>query len=60
MDVFSTILFWLGIAGLVDGSLGLLFMEKWRELVGDLNIQRIALIEIGASCGLLAARYLLG
>ena len=44
---------------LVDGSLALLFQEKWQKLVGGLNIQRIALIEIGVGLAFLAAHYIL-
>ena len=59
MALFSTILFWLGIVALVDGSLGLLFEEKWQKLANGLNIQRLALIEIGVAFALLAAHYLM-
>ncbi len=57
--MFTTILFWLGIIGLTDGSLGLLFQEKWQKLAGTWNIQRLALIEIGVALSLLASHYLL-
>ncbi|QBG49031.1 hypothetical protein EGM51_17105 [Verrucomicrobia bacterium S94] len=40
------ILFWLGIFGLVDGSLGILLKEKWQKMAGDMDIQKVALIEI--------------
>jgi len=60
MNFFISILFWAGIVLLVDGSLALLFQEKWQKLVGRLNIQRIALIEIGAGLVFLAAHYMLG
>jgi len=59
MNLFTSILFWLGIVMLVDGSLALLFQEKWQKLVGGLNIQRIALAEIGAGMVFLAAHYIL-
>ncbi len=59
MDTFISILFWAGIVFLVDGSLGLLFHEKWKKWVGGLNIQRIALIEIGVGLAFLAAHYML-
>lgn len=59
MPLFTSILFWLGIIGLVDGSLGLLFLEKWQKLTGAWNIQKIALIEIGVAWILLLLYYLL-
>lgn len=59
MTLFTTILFWAGIVMMIDGSLALLFQEKWQKLASGLNIQRIALIEIGAACVLLVAHYLL-
>jgi len=59
MNLFTSILFWAGIILLVDGSLALLFQEKWQKLVGGLNIQRIALIEIGVGLAFLAAHYIL-
>jgi hypothetical protein len=59
MSLFITILFWLGIVGLVDGSLGILFQDKWSKLVSGINIQRIALIEIGIALAFLAAHFLL-
>jgi len=60
MNLFISILFWAGIILLVDGSLALLFREKWQKWVGELNIQRIASVEIGVGLALLAAYYLLG
>jgi hypothetical protein len=59
MHLFTTILFWLGIVALVDGSLGLLFRDKWQKLVAGVDIQRLALIEIGIAFALLAAHYVL-
>jgi hypothetical protein len=59
MQLFTAILFWLGIIFLTDGSLGLLFEEKWKKLAGGLNIQRLAQIEIGIALSLLAGHYLL-
>ncbi|MDZ8118999.1 hypothetical protein [Pontiella agarivorans] len=47
MDVFVNILFWLGVFALVDGSLGILLKEKWQKMAGEMDIQKIALIEIG-------------
>ncbi len=46
MNLFVSALFWIGIAILVDGSLGLLFEDRWKKLATGLNIQKIALIEI--------------
>ena len=57
MNLLNSILFWAGIVLLVDGSLGLLFQEKWQKLVGGLNILRIATIEIGVGLALLVAHY---
>lgn len=57
MQFFISILFWLGIVFLVDGSFGLLFQEKWKKMAGGLNIQRLALIEIGVALVLLVAHY---
>lgn len=59
MNLFTTILFWAGIIMLTDGSLALLFQEKWQKMVSGVNIQRIALIEIGVAFALLAAHYIL-
>jgi len=59
MALFSSILFWAGIIMLADGSLALLFQEKWQKIVGRLNIQRIACIEIGLGIAFLTAHYVL-
>ena len=59
MKIFISILFWAGIVFLVDGSLGLLFEEKWQKLARGLNIRRLALVEIGVALGLLVLHYLL-
>ena len=59
MNTLSNILFWLGILGLIDGSLGILFQEKWKRVVGELDIQRLALIEIATALALLGAHYLI-
>ena len=59
METFSNILFWLGIVLLVDGSLGILFQEKWQRLVGNWNLQKIALGEISLAFVMLAVHYLL-
>ncbi len=57
MALFSSILFWAGIVFLTDGSLAVLFQEKWQKWVGQLDIQRIAWIEIGVGLALLVAHY---
>ena len=59
MDSFISILFWLGIVGVVDASLGLLFEEKWQRFAGKLDIRKVALVEIGVALALLATHYLL-
>ena len=59
MNLFITILFWAGVVCLADGSLGLLFEEKWQRLVRGVNIRRLALIEIGFALVLLAAHFIL-
>jgi hypothetical protein len=60
VGILSVILFWSGILLMVDGSLGLLFQEKWQRLIGRINIQRIALIEISVALGLLTLHYFIG
>ena len=59
MNMLNSILFWAGIVLLVDGSLGLLFHEKWQKWVGGLKILRIASIEIGVGLALLTTHYIL-
>jgi hypothetical protein len=59
MNLFISILFWSGIVFLTDGSLGLLFHEKWQKWIRKLNIQRIARIEIGMGLAFLGLHYLL-
>lgn len=39
--------------------MGLLFQERWQRLAGKLNIQRIALYEIGIALIVLLFHYLL-
>ena len=60
MNLLSSILFWAGIVVLVDGSLGLLLLEKWQKWVSGIDIRRIALVEIGVALGMLAIHFLLG
>lgn len=59
MSIWASILFWSGIVFLFDGSLALLFKERWQKWVGTLDIQRIALIEIALGMVILAAHYFL-
>ena len=59
MNILSSILFWSGIVFMVDGSLGLLHQQKWAKLLGGVDIQRIALIEIIAAVGMLVVHYML-
>ncbi len=59
MNIWVSILFWAGIVLWLDGSLALLFQERWQKWVGELNIQRIALIEIGLGTVILAVHYVL-
>ncbi len=59
MTVLVSFLFWAGIVFLVDGSLALLFQDRWKTWVGGLNIQRIALIEIGVGLALLTSHFVL-
>ena len=59
MNLLVSILFWSGIVFLVDGSFGILMQDKWKKLAGGLDIQRIALIEIGVALALLAGHYML-
>ncbi len=60
MDLFVNILFWAGIAFWVDGSVALLFQEKWQRWTREMDIQRIAWIEIGVGLAFLVAHYILG
>ena len=59
METISNIVFWLGIVALVDGSFGLLFLEKWQKLTVSWNVQRLALGEIFVAFILLAVHFLL-
>ena len=60
MNPIASILFWAGIVLLVDGSLGILFQERWQKLVENIDIQRIALIEVSVGLVLLAVHYAVG
>ena len=60
MNSVASILFWAGIVLLVDGSLGILFQERWQKLVENINIQRIVLIEVSSGLLLLALHYVVG
>jgi hypothetical protein len=60
MTLFISILFWLGIVFLTDGSLGLLFHEKWKNLTQGIDIQRGAWVEIALGITLLGLHYFCG
>ena len=59
MMAFMNILFWLGIMGLIDGSLGLLLQEKWQKMAGNMDIQKVALVEISIAWLLLILHFIL-
>ena len=59
MTLLISILFWLGIVFVTDGSLAIIFQEKWQKMVGKLDIQHLALIEIGVGFALLGAHFAL-
>jgi hypothetical protein len=59
MQILLNILFWLGIAALVDGSLGLLYLEKWQKMTTKWDLQKIAWIEISIAWSMLAAHFIL-
>ena len=59
MQYAVSILFWAGIMLLLDGSLALLFKDRWQKVLRQWNLKRIALIEIGIAWMLLATHYLL-
>ena len=52
-------LFWCGILLLIDGSIGLLFYDRWQGLLGSFNLRRWVWIEIGIAFVLLVAYGLL-
>ncbi len=59
MNLFISILFWAGVVFLADGSLGLIFEDKWQKLARGISIRRLALIEISFALILLGIHYLL-
>jgi hypothetical protein len=59
MQMFTTILFWVGIVALVDGSCGLLFEDRWQKLVRHVNIRKVALVEVAVAWILIAVHFLL-
>ncbi len=59
MQVLLNILLWIGILALVDGSLGLLYREKWQKMAEKCNIEKIAWIEISIAWCMLAAHFAL-
>ena len=48
-----SILFWCGILLLIDGSIGLFFLEKWQDKFKSMNLSRWVCIEIILSIVLL-------
>ncbi len=56
---FTSILFWLGIVFVMDGSLAIVFQEKWKKWLGELNVEQLGLIEIGVGLILLGVHYCL-
>ncbi len=59
MDLFTSILFWVGVLIAADGSLALVFEEKWQKIVRGVRIRRLALMECGIGFLLLALHYIL-
>lgn len=57
MKISVIILFWVGVVLIVDGSLGLLYLDKLRLQISARNLQRIALIEIGIGLAALVGYY---
>jgi len=60
MKTFISILFWVGVVLLADGSLGLIFEDKWQKLARGINIRKLALIEISFAISLLIMHFFLG
>ena len=48
-----SVLFWCGILLLIDGSIGLFFLEKWQDKFKSINLSRWVCIEIVLSIVLL-------
>ena len=48
-----SVLFWFGILLLIDGSIGLFFLEKWQDKFKSINVSRWVCIEIILSIVLL-------
>jgi hypothetical protein len=57
MNVLVGIFFWLGIITLVDGSLGLLYQDKWQKMVKNWDVRKIAWVEISIAWCLLAVHF---
>ena len=53
------VVFWCGILLLIDGSIGLLFYDKWQRRLRPFNVRQWVWIEIGAAFVLLSAYGLL-
>ena len=48
-----SVLFWCGILLLIDGSIGLFFLEKWQDKFKSINLSNWVSIEIILSIVLL-------
>ncbi len=48
-----SVFFWCGILLLIDGSIGLFFLEKWQDKFNSINLSRWVCIEIILSIVLL-------
>ena len=51
--------FWCGILLLIDGSIGLLFFDRWQKRLGPFNLRLWVWIEIGIAFVLLSVYGLL-
>jgi hypothetical protein len=54
------IIFWVGVAMLVDAAIDLWGLNFWQRLVPGLNVKKIALYEALAGLLLLLACFLFG
>ncbi|MDF7807838.1 hypothetical protein P4E94_10355 [Pontiellaceae bacterium B12219] len=59
MQIVINILFWLGIVALIDGSLGLIFEEKWQKMTSKWNVRKVALVEVSVAWCMLAVHFAL-
>jgi hypothetical protein len=58
MSLLVSILFWVGVLVAADGSLALIFEEKWQKIARGINIRRLAVMEIAVGFLLLAVHFL--